>query len=304
MFFQRETLNYVFNGGLLDIPFPLHATHISVDESVTVIPGYAFSHVEIFELICHDGVKVIENDAFYYCDVLRKAVIPGVEVVKESAFSQCEMLEYVECEKLEIIEAQAFTWCRSLLSINLSSIREIKEHAFSVCSGMKEARFGGNLETMSSLAFKGCYYLERITIPLKNGFITNDNVFQGCEYLRRVDLIEGAAHETIAALHLKEWRNEMIGEIESINQILPEVDPGGDDFDNVGETASTIREWIARVLRKIIDYKSQHRHLLREVTPTLMQLLPNDVVMNNVLPFLELPSHTFDGEDQAELVVE
>eukprot|EP00984_Skeletonema_dohrnii_P036697 scaffold37966_cov461-Skeletonema_dohrnii-CCMP3373.AAC.1 len=70
-------------------------------------------------------------------------------------------------------------------------------------------------------AFVNCRSLERITIPLKDGMITHDNLFAGCKKLNHVDLVGGEVHETIAALLMEEWRNEMKEEIDSINQILP-----------------------------------------------------------------------------------
>eukprot|EP00973_Karenia_brevis_P031141 4296163-Karenia_brevis.AAC.1 len=86
-------------------------------------------------------------------------------------------------------------------------------------------------------------------------------------------------------------------EIDSINQRLPTVDAGFDDDDDddyyhhVGLKALAIRMWIRSVLDKIIHYKAEHQRLLdEEVATTLQFALPQDIVMNNVLPFLELPS--------------
>ena len=61
---------------------------------------------------------------------------------------------------------------------------------------------------------------EQIAIPLKDGLNMNDAVFQACDNLHQLDLIEGGKtlHETIAALHyLQEWRNDMNEEVGSIN---------------------------------------------------------------------------------------
>lgn len=58
-----------------------------------------------------------------------------------------------------------------------------------------------------------------------------------------------------------------------------------------------IREWSRHVLHKIVNYKAQHRNLLDEAVSALQLVLPDDIMTNNVLPFLELPSHIFDGED-------
>ena len=89
--------------------------------------------------------------------------------------------------------------------------------------------------------------------------------------------------------------NEVLG---SINEILPNTDPGNGYFD-IGGKAIAIREWIGSVLRKVIHYKSAHRELLDEAATTLQRSLPNDAVINNILPFIVLPPHTvFDGEHE------
>ncbi len=93
---------------------------------------------------------------------------------------------------------------------------------------------------------------------------------------------------------MEEWRNDINQEIDSINQILPTSEAGSnanDDGDYVeGEKAHAIRRWIRSVLHKIMHYKAQHRRLLEEdAAPTLQGVLPQDIVMNSVLPFLELP---------------
>ena len=64
-----------------------------------------------------------------------------------------------------------------------------------------------------------------------------------------------------------------------------------------GEKVRAIPTWIRSVLRKIVRYKEEHRRVLDEAATTLQLALPRDTVMNNVLPFLALPSHTFEGED-------
>ena len=68
-----------------------------------------------------------------------------------------------------------------------------------------------------------------------------------------------------------------------------------------GEKAQTIRRWIRSVLDKIIQYKDEHQRLLNEAAITLQLASPNyDIVVNNVLPFLVLPSYTFEVEDNEE----
>jgi len=86
------------------------------------------------------------------------------------------------------------------------------------------------LERIEETAFDYCDSLERITIPLNDGLITDNNTFVGCN-LKHVDLVQGPIHETIAALPLEEWRNDMNAEIDSINLILPNTSAGGWDTD-------------------------------------------------------------------------
>ncbi len=128
----------------------------------------------------------------------------------------------------------------------------------------------------------------------------------GCGNLKRVDLVEGDLHETISALSLDEWRIDMNEQIDSINQILPNTYAGlyygvGDYDNEEGEKARVIRRLIRSVLRKIIHYQAEHQRVVNEVSLTLHHALPHDIMMNNVLPFLELPPYTFEvGDDEEE----
>ena len=194
--------------------------------------------------------------------------------------------------------------CRSLRSINQPSARIVETIAFAECTALTDVKFGNKLERIESHAFHGCPSLERITVPLKDGMITHGSVFQGCDNLYHVALVEGAELlEAISALQLEEWKNDLNTEIVSINQILPNADPGynnvgyynvGDSAYEDGEKALEIRRWIRSVLSKINHYKAEHQRALDEAASTL-ELLPltQDIVTNNILPFLELPSHTF-----------
>ncbi|KAK1733232.1 leucine-rich repeat domain-containing protein [Skeletonema marinoi] len=289
---------YIFTGGVV----PRHVTRVRIDESVTVIPAQAFKgHPNITEVVFHDGVKKVKDEAFSYCRSLRLVIMPGVEVVGAEAFWGCDALTDVECGKLEIIGVCAFGICDSLRSINLPSIKIVEIRAFSGCDALTNVKFGKELESIGSSAFYGCMSLERITIPLKDGMINDNDIFQGCEDMKHVDLVEGAIlHETINALLLEEWKNDMNEEIASINQILPTAPAGSvypDDDDDVGRKAEAIRAWITNVLLNIVQYKAQHQSYVNEASTTLQLALPSDIVIKSVLPFLKLPSYTFQGED-------
>jgi hypothetical protein len=289
---------YTFTGRDGEI-IPPDVTRARIDESVTVIPAAAFEgNPSIEELECHFGVKKFEEYAFWNCPSLTRVIMPGVEEVEDEAFCGCEELRYVECGELKIIGNSAFDGCESLKSIDLPSGKIIKGHAFAGCTDLTNIEFGKKLESIRVGAFFLCPSLERITIPLKDGIITENNIFHLCKKLEQIDLVEGALHETIAALLLEEWKYDMNDEMLSINQTLPNT-PAGDD-DDVGGKAQAVRMWIRAVLRKIIHHKAQHRSYLNEAATILQLALPQYIVIKNVLPFLELPSYTFEVGDHEE----
>ncbi len=288
---------------------PFGATHVIVHEDATVVRRRGFEwHRNVVEVICHDKVEKIELEAFYGCISLRRVTMPGVTVVERRAFYNCRALTDVECDKLERIERLAFFGCKALRSISLSSAKVVREGVFGDCEALAAVKFSSKLERIEARAFRYCRSLERIALPMKDGMITDDNIhiFQGCDHLGHVDVdLFGEIHETIAALHLEDWRNDMNQEIDAINQILPTASAGGYFINDYGAKARVVRRWIRSVLRKIIHHQAEHRHLnfvtdtnlVDEVTAKLQLSLPHDIVANNILPFLELPSYTFEVEE-------
>eukprot|EP00984_Skeletonema_dohrnii_P011026 scaffold4374_cov84-Skeletonema_dohrnii-CCMP3373.AAC.5 len=277
---------YIYTGR--EVIIPRNVIRVRIDKSLTVIPASAFDgNRNIEELECHDRVKTVEERAFHYCRSLRRVIMPGVEIVERSAFVYCSALADVECGKLERIGYGAFFGCNSLGSIDLLSARIVEGLAF-ICTALSNVEFGKELESIGRLAFADCTSLERINIPLKDGIITDDDLFRGCRNLQHVRLVEGALHDTIDALLLEEWRNDMKDNLDAINQSLPTTFAG--DVLDAGGKAQAVRMWIRSVLRNIDRYKGQHRSYLNEAATTLQHVLPQDIVIKSILPFLELPT--------------
>ena len=301
---DNHFMRYTYRGEEDEI-ISREATHITVGEDVTFVRARAFfHHPNIVELICHDKVEKIEMMAFARCFSLRRVIMPGVKIVDEGAFGNCKALTDVECGKLEIINEIAFCLCESMRSIDLPSARIVKKFAFTIGEALAEVKFGNKLERIGFGAFIDCACLERITIPLKDGLIADESVFTGCRNLQQVDLIdEGELHETIAALHLEGWRNDMNDEIDSINRNLPDARVGyfnNEQDKHDGEKARVVRTWIRSILSKISHYQEEHQRILDEAPPALKFALPHDIVMKNVLLFLELPPHTFGVDEDEE----
>ena len=294
-------IRYIYRGGQPNIP--RDTTHVFVHAKKICAWVFHF-HPNIVEVICHDGVEQIEMGAFANCPSLRRVIMPGVKEVEEMAFNFCPALADVECGKLEIIKEQAFHR-NSLKTINLPSARILEPWAFGECEALTDVKFGSKLERFDDGVFIKCKSLERINIPLKDNLFTDDTTFSGCRNLKRVDVVEGEMlHQTVGTLLREEWKQDMNEEIDSINQILPNVragegfDADAMDYGNPGEKALAIQRWIRSVLGKIVHYKAQHSRVLSEAVTAIQQqfALPNDILTNNVLPFLTLPSHTFEGE--------
>ena len=96
-------------------------------------------------------------------------------------------------------------------------------------------------------------------MPLKDGMI-EDSVFDHCCNLTSVDL--NGRIDIVSSLHLESWINEMTGEINGINQLLPTIAYG---------KTSEIQQWMRSVTHRLGHYKAEHHKLLKEAT-TLLEL--------------------------------
>eukprot|EP00985_Skeletonema_marinoi_P024312 scaffold16801_cov73-Skeletonema_marinoi.AAC.1 len=269
----------------------------------------------------HEGIEKVGERAFYCCWRLKGIKLLGVREVEEAAFCRCEYLTDVKFgDKLETIGINAFSSCRFLKSIKLPSVRAIALGAFGGCKQLNDAEFSDRLEEVAGNAFNDCTNLRRITIPMKENLFPPDlvfhrcNQFDNCPNLTTIDLV-GGTHNIISSLLLKTWRDDMNHEIDSINFFLPHF-AGHEKID-------AIQPWIRSVLCKIVHYKAEHSKLLKEAT-TLLELAiwkakldektdsshegkrkkakidvesmrtekritsGADIVIKNVLPFLEL----------------
>ena len=258
--------------GTEDIPHDV--THLIVD-NLEAVParlledGYPDGNHDLREVICRDVVKTIGEWAFADCRSLRRVIMPGVEVVENNAFQWCNDLTDVECGQLKIIRTNAFYECESL---------------------------------------------ERVTVPLAGNLIVANDTFQGCKKLRHAGFADGVLLRQIQYLQLKKWRDRINEQILSIDQILATTTAGYTEEQmedylsglsefrynqyheleedeagtfRVGGKAQAIQRWIESVIFMLDHYKAEHHRYLN-VVATSLEVLPREIVMNNVLPFLHL----------------
>ena len=253
---------FVYMGGNQQVPDEVRRARIH--KSVKIVRARAFQHRRrLIYVEFHDGIEVVEEFAFDGCRSLRGPIkLLGVRIIEACAFQLCRSITDVEFgDKLETIEDVAFNSCKALRSIRMPSVRTIEVSAFVNCTDLFDVEFGEELRTLERGAFGGCDNLKRIALPLKDDMIRN-HVFDGCVKLTIVDLV-GGIHNTVASLHLESWRNEMMGEINRINQILPTF--------TAWHKTVPIQRWIGTVNSRLDHYKAEHHQMLKEAT-TLLEL--------------------------------
>ncbi len=127
----------------------------------------------------HDGVEIIEEWAFNWCPSLRGINLSSVRVMEAGwTFRYCSSLEDVEFgDKLDTIGHSAFH-ATSLRTIKTPKVRTIGDYTFFNCEQLTEADFSKDLERIGEAAFLDCPRLRRISIPLKDNLLENDNVFR------------------------------------------------------------------------------------------------------------------------------
>eukprot|EP00985_Skeletonema_marinoi_P006813 scaffold2992_cov103-Skeletonema_marinoi.AAC.3 len=229
---------FVYMGG--DQVVPIDVRRVRIDKSVKIIPEDAFQgRRRLIDVEFHDGVTIIEDRAFHCCVSLRGVKLLGVKIIEYGAFANL---------------AGCLMW-------NLaSSWKKLKRYAFDGCEELTDLELPDGLETIEQCAFHNCQDLKRIAIPLD--CMIGINIFYNCPKLTTVDVV-GGIHKTVASLHLESWRNEMKGEINRINQVLP-------DTFTLEKTAVT-QQWIRSVIRLLDHYKVEHKAVLKEAT-TLLEL--------------------------------
>jgi len=250
---------FVYMGG--DQVVPRNVRRVRIDKSVTIIPERAFEfRRRLIYVEFHEGIETIEKRAFYFCYLLRSIKLLGVKIINMEAFCCCFGLTEVQFgDKLETIEGCAFQHSYSLRTITMPSARNVGEWAFANCKQLTALTFGEELERIGQRTFDSCVSLRRIAMSLD--CIIGIHVFDDCPNLATVGIV-GGIHRTVASLHLKSWKNEMMNEMNRINQVLPVT---------FREKTAAIQLWIQSVISQLDHYKAEHKALLKEAT-TLLEL--------------------------------
>ena len=256
-----DEMIFVYMGG--DQVVPDGVRRARIHKSIKIVRALAFQYREyLISVEFHDGIEIIQGCAFNGCRSLRSVKLLGVKVIKVGAFRNCDALTDVEFgDKLETIEQEAFSCCTSLRSITMPQVKTIGVWAFGHCEQLTDLQSPEGFETLRRRAFISCSRLERIAMPLKDNMI-EDSVFDHCYNLTSVNL-NGRVDKIVSSLHLERWRNLMKGEINGINQLLPNT--------YSRQITQVIQQWMSAVISRLNHYKTEHHKLLKEAT-TLLEL--------------------------------
>lgn len=171
-----------------DITIPTEVDYKNYHFTVTTLGNLSYSGQDIESVIVPSSITEI-GSAFSGCKKLRKVVLPSN--LTTIWFSGCTSLEDITLPlSVSEIQESAFKDCTSLTRLTLhEGIEIIGDDAFRN-SGLKEVRFPKSLRAIGKRAFMESK-VEGVTI---DGNINRlpDEVFNGCEYLKKVTILEGA----------------------------------------------------------------------------------------------------------------
>ena len=255
---------FIYRGGRA----PQHVINVLIDTSIAEIEDNAFKNCQnLLTVETHDGIRRFGKQAFYNCRSLPRINIKSVVEIDTAAFYGCENLESVEFgDRLETIGENAFIRC-SLPHLRLPSIITIGHFAFMNCIRLTDIELPERVESMGTGAFYGCERIQRIAIPLKRDlfvFRYGNQIYDHFHRSGQLSIVDVVGiHKTVASLHMDIWRTEMFGEINRINQVLPNTR----DVLKSGR----IQQWMTPVIDKMDHYKAEHYRYVKEGI-TLLEL--------------------------------
>ena len=113
---------------------------IIINQGVTSIGAYTFSHCKATSVIIPSSVASIGENAFYNCVYLLDITVgSGVKNIDQNAFCDCTRLTNITIpDSVETIGENVFKNCKNLTNITIGSgIKEIGAYAFAFCNGLK-----------------------------------------------------------------------------------------------------------------------------------------------------------------------
>ena len=177
-------------------PWVRHSDQIRslvIGNGITSIGSWAFSGLQIKDIMIPDSVTYIDRNAFAQCSALTNLIIPeNVVTIGDQAFSNCSALKNVTIgNSVTSIGKNTFESCYSLEIVIIgNSVTTIGNGAFYNCTNLQGVKIPDRVTSIGEFAFYNCTNLAGLEIS-KNVTIIEQFTFWGCVDLFNVTLPDG-----------------------------------------------------------------------------------------------------------------
>jgi hypothetical protein len=141
-----------------------------IPSNVSEIGTYAYSTVNLTNLVISNNVETLGYGCFSYCSNLTSITFNNTTItsIPEECFSNCTSLQsFTIPDTITIIKKDAFALCTSLQSITLpDTITSIETGAFYNCTSLQYIILPSNLTQIYDATFSTCTSLTSIVIPV------------------------------------------------------------------------------------------------------------------------------------------